>query len=75
MALVIWRVEIHAIPARGEADRGTDATLAELVGKAGRVVGSDAWRCLIVCKRVFYETSVADAARFPSCAAKHRVAG
>src|SRR5450756_2470889 len=66
MAAVVWRIEVFAVPACRETDRGADTTLTELVGEPGRVIGTDAWRSLVVSKRVFYKASVANASGFSS---------
>ena len=75
MAAVVWRVEVHAIPACGEADCCSDATGTELVGETGRVVGANARRSLVVVEGVFYEASVANIPRFSFLAAEHGVTG
>lgn len=73
MRLMIWRIEILAVPTGGESDSRTYAAGALVVGERGSIVpgaGSATKGVLI-----FEETAVADAARFTCFVAEHGIAG
>jgi hypothetical protein len=59
VALVVWRVEIHAVPACGESDLGAYAAFAEARGEEGCVFFGAGRAAEGVC--VFVHAAVADA--------------
>lgn len=72
MALVVWRVEVLAIPAGGKRDGCSNATGTEVVGEASRVVAS-AWRASEWCEVVSFETSMAYTTGLSGCVAEHLI--
>ena len=59
--LVVWRIEVDAVPAGGEGDLGADPAGAEVVGESGRVVAG-AGRAAEGCEVRAFEAAVADTA-------------
>jgi hypothetical protein len=73
MALVVWRVEIDAIPTCRKCDLCAYAAFAEALGQEGCVFFG-AGRAAEG-SGVFIDAAVADTPRLAGCVAQHRVAG
>jgi hypothetical protein len=73
MALVVWAIKAHAIPAGRKSNLSTDTTLAHSGGKECRVFPCA--RGTAEGLRVFVDAAMADAAGLACGVAKKRVAG
>jgi hypothetical protein len=73
VALVVWAIEVHAVPASRKGDLGTNTAFAHASGEEGRVFfgAGGAAKGL----RVFVDAAMADAPGFAGGVAKERVAG
>jgi hypothetical protein len=73
MTLVVWTVEVHAVPACREGDLGTNTTFAHASREEGRILFR-AWGAAERL-RVFVNAAMADAAGFASSVAENWVTG
>lgn len=72
MSLVVWRIEIFAIPAGRKSDCAANAPKTELIGKTGRVVAGAGWSTEGL--EVLAKAAVTDASGFSCRAAEHWIA-